>query len=101
MRTRSGRGATRREEGGLRARPEERKQERFGGLGPLEPEGDPSPQTAQPSPELVARDGDPLPVEHHHQTMWRARGMEPLIDPGLQAPEDLVDLLPPAGQQAL
>ena len=70
----------------------------FWGL--LQPQGNPASQAAQPSPELVPLDGDPLPVEHHHQPAGRARGIEPLIDLGLQPPEDLVHLLPPAGQEA-
>ena len=92
--------AERREEAVLAARPEERAQEAFRAFACLELERDPGPPAAQASPELVPLDGDPLSVEKDDQPARRVGGMEPRVDPGLQAPEDLVDLLTPAGQEA-
>ncbi len=80
---------------------EERPEERLGGLRPFEPERDPGPHGPELPPELVALDGDPLPVQDDHQAARRALRVELLFDLGLQPLEDLVDLMPPGREQAL
>ena len=59
------------------------------------------PDPAKACPQLVSLDGDALAVEDDDHAAGRVGGVEGLIDSRLQRLEDLVDLVPPAGKEAL